>query len=97
MSAGEAITYLLVAVVIERAGRAPVAPRVLASGARIPLPPRFMGGTGDVVVSHEGEDVVVRIEGEPPPWPLAMGWEARLLRRLLGRRIVRLVSPSSAG
>ncbi len=95
MSAGQTITHLMLAIAVERGGGVPASPRILPSGTRIPLRARFLGGSGEVVVSHDGDDVVVRIEGSPPPWPFARGWEARLLRRLLGRQIVRLVSPSS--
>lgn len=92
---GEAITRLVMGVALERMGGALPVPRVQQDGTRVPFPARFLGGSGELVVTLRGEDTVVRIEGIAPPWPLSMGWQRRLLLRLLGRQVIRWSSPSS--
>jgi hypothetical protein len=94
---GETITRLILAVSVDRTGGVPVAPRVTASGTRLPLPARLLRGQGELVVTVRGESTVVRLEAQPPPWPFRIGWERRTLRRLLGPSLVSWSSPSSAG
>ena len=94
---GETVTRLILGVSVDRSRGVPVAPRVTASGTRVPLPGRFLGGQGEVVVTMRGETTVVWLEADPPPWPFCIGWERRTLRRLLGRNVVSWASPSSAG
>lgn len=92
---GEAVSLLVVAVAIERGRGVISTPRITATGTRVTLPARKLAGSGEVVVTVRGNETVVRLEGDPPPWPWSVSWERRTLRRLLGRTLVRWASPSS--
>lgn len=92
---GEAVSLLMVAVAVDRGKGRLSTPRITATGTRVSLPARKLGGSGEIVVTLRGDETVVRLEGQPPPWPWSLSWERRTLRRLLGRTLVRWASPSS--
>ena len=79
--AGRVITALVMRLSMRR-GRA-VAPQMTQEGVVLPLAPRLLGGSGEVVVIGGDQGTRVVLRGTPPPWPLRIGWARKTLDKLL--------------
>jgi hypothetical protein len=81
---GEIVVRVVMALGMRAGGAAPMA-RMTSDGAvMIPVARKKLGGMGEIAVTPRETGCVVRLVGQPPPWPFSMGWGRRLLSRALG-------------